>query len=188
MKNLVFPVFGFTCKKTAYCLWSYVGDFAIFGNPFTNGFLNEIVLPHKRNIACIKFFFFFFIHEYRNELSIMFNSLKHAWTWVLSSWWTIKHCFFAEADRIAVIPGSSGFLLILAIPRDGGRTVKVPFWFSYYVTFVHWLKGEQLIQATSENGVLSLSVTEKISVFIFAPFSSLHLILASTGLIAGVGG
>lgn len=160
MSNLVFPVFGFTCKKTAYCLWSYVGDaFAISCSPFTNGFLNEVVLPHKkRNNACIKFFS---IHECRNELSRMFNLLKHAWTLVLCSWWMIRHCFFAEAGRIAVIPDSSGFLLILAIPRDGGRTVKVPFWFSYYVTFVHWLKGEQLIPATSENGVLGHFLSHK---------------------------
>lgn len=94
---------------------------------------------HTKKDAYIKLFS---IYEYRNELSRMLYLLKCAWMLVLPSWWTIRCCFFAEAGNIAVIQDSLGFLLILAILGDGGRTMKVPLWFSYYVTFVHWLKGE----------------------------------------------
>lgn len=130
------------CGHVHICRRSILLPF--FCSAFTKGILNEVVLPHKKppKYAYVKLFS---IHEYKNELSRMFNSLKDAWTSVLPSWWAIMCCFFAEAGNIAVIPDSSGFLLIFAIPRDGGRAMEVPLWFSYYVMFVHWLKGEQLI-------------------------------------------
>lgn len=121
------------------CGWSFCQFFAILSQ--MEFWIKLYYHTKKKKYAYIKLFS---IHEYRNELSRMFNSLKHAWTSVLPSWWTITCCFFAESGSIAVIPDSSGFL-IFAIPRGGGRTVTIPLWFSYYVTFVHWLKGEQLI-------------------------------------------
>lgn len=117
----------------------------------------------------------------------MLSVLKHcAWKSVLPSCRITQLYFCAEASNIAMIHKAPGSQQVSASPADGARRVKVPC-FELLHPICPLTRGRTA--SLSYKGKWNyLFLTGKISFFVSGPSSFPHLVVISSGLLAGIGG